>query len=162
MKVIDIMEPLTYWLTPEMTLNEAVSIMQNAKRGHGLSVNGIVVLDDYQKLVGIVSTTDIIRTILPPGMYLDDGPDGLSWDGLKKDRQERAKNIHVSEIMAEDVRVIKTGESIMRCADRMLVEQLRRLPVVALDGRVVGVVYLRDVYNKVTELLLDPEVESVV
>lgn len=161
MKVIDIMEPLKYWLTPEMTLDEAVSVMQKAKRGHGLSVNGIVVLDGYQKLVGIVSTTDIIRAILPPGMYLDDGPDGLSWEGLKKDRQEKARKIHVSEIMAEDVRVIKTGESIMRCADKMLEEQMRRLPVIALDGRVVGVVYLRDVYNRVTELLLEPEVEGV-
>lgn len=157
MKVIDIMEPLEYWLNPEMTLHEAIAIMHNAKRLHGLSVNAICVLDAEMKLVGIVSTTDILRTILPPGMFLDDGPDGLSWEGLRTDRINKTRNIRVSEIMTEDVRVIRTTESVMRCADRLLVEHIRRLPVVALDNRVVGVVYLRDVYNKVTELLWERE-----
>ncbi len=158
MKVIDIMEHLQYWLNPEMTMHEAINVMHSAKRGHGLSVNAIVVLDSEMKLVGIVSTTDILRTILPPGMLLDDGPDGLSWEGFRASRVEKTHNIRVSQIMTEDVRVIRTDESIMRCADRLLVEQIRRLPVVAMDGRVVGVVYLRDVYNRVTELLWDAEI----
>lgn len=157
MKVVDIMEPLRHWLTPEMTLHEAIHIMHEAKRGHGLSPNAVVVLDIDKKLVGIVSTTDILRTIIPPGMYLDDGPDGLSWEGLRYDRIEKTRNIRVRQIMTEDVRVIKTTESIMRCADILIVEHIRRLPVIALDDRVVGIVYLRDVYNKVTELLWEPE-----
>jgi CBS domain-containing protein len=155
MKVRDIMEPLGDWLTPEMTLHEAITVMQGVKRGHGLSVNAIVVLDADMKLAGIVSTTDILRAILPPGMFLDDDLGTLSWEGLRQDRIEKTKNIHVQNIMTEDVRVIRTDESIMRCADRLLVEQIRRLPVIALDGRVVGVVYLRDVYNKVIELLCE-------
>ncbi len=155
MKVIDVMEPLKHWLNPWMTLEEALVVMKGAKRGHGLSVNAIVVLDADMKLVGLVSTIDILRTILPPGMFLDNDQDGLSWEGLRYDRTQKIRNIHVSEIMTEDVRVIKTDDSIMRCADIFLVEQLRRLPVIALDGRVVGVVYLRDVYNNVTELLCE-------
>ncbi len=157
MKVIDIMEPLQFWLNPEMTLHEAIDVMHRAKRGHGLSVNAIVVLDADMKLAGIVSTTDILRAILPPGMLLDDGPDGLSWEGFKLSSVEKTRNTRVSQVMTEDVRVIRTNESIMRCADTLLVEQIRRLPVVALDGRVVGVVYIRDVYNKVTELLWEHE-----
>lgn len=162
MKVIDVMEYLNYWLTPEMNLLEAIAVMKQAKRGHGLSVNAIVVLDGDKKLVGIVSTTDILRTILPPGMYLDEGPDGSdSWDGLRIDRIRQAKNTTVGQIMTEDVRTIKTDESIMRCADRLLVEQLRRLPVVARDGRVVGMVYLRDVYNRITGILCEPAMVAI-
>ena len=161
MKVIDIMEPLQYWLNTEMTVHEAITVMHNARRGHGLSVNAIVVLDAEMKLAGIVSTTDILRTILPPGMLLDDGPDGLSWEGFRASRIEKTRNIRVSQIMTEDVRVIRTDDSIMRCADRLLVEQIRRLPVIALDGSVVGVVYLRDVYNKVTELLWEEEIPAM-
>ena len=157
MKVMDIMEPLTHWLTPEMTLHEAITIMHTARRGHGLSVNGIVVLDAERKLVGIVSTKDILRAILPSQMFYEDDVNNLSWEGLRQDRIAKTKNVHVRDIMTEDVRTIRTGESVLRCADRLLSEQIRRLPVVALDGRVVGVVYLRDVYNTVTELLCEPE-----
>lgn len=156
MKVIDIMEPLTHWLTPEMSLHEAITIMHQSKRGHGLSVNGIVVLDTEMKLVGIVSTTDILRAIIPSQMFFDDDLSKMSWDALRQDRITKTKNIHVRNIMTEDVRTIRTGESILRCADRLLSEQIRRLPVIAMDGKVVGVIYLRDVYNAVTELLCEP------
>jgi predicted transcriptional regulator len=68
MKVKDIMEPLTNWLTPEMTILEAIRTMQHTKRGHGLAVNGIVVLDHEMKLVGILSTRDILRIVIPSCM----------------------------------------------------------------------------------------------
>jgi len=155
MKVRDVMEPLHRWLTPEMSLHEALRIMHEVRRGHGLPVNAIVVLDTERKLAGIISTTDILRTILPPEMYLDDDQEGFSWEILQQDRIEKTKKTSVRSIMTEDVRVIRADESIMRCADRLLVEQIRRLPVIGLDGSVVGVVYLRDVYNTVTELLCD-------
>lgn len=161
MKIIDIMEPLNYWLNPDMTLQEAIRVMNRAKRGHGLTVNGIVVLDSEMRLVGIVSTTDILRAILPPGMYLDEGPDGATWEGLRQDRIEKTRNMRVDQIMTEDVRILNTDDTVMRCADRFLVEQIRRLPVVAKDGRVVGIVHLRDVYNSVTELLCETEMKAV-
>lgn len=157
MKVIDIMEPLSDWLTPEMTLHQAITIMHKAKRGHGLSVNAIVVLDSEKKLVGIVSTTDILRAIIPSEMFFEEDPARMSWEGLRQGSIAKTKNIHVRDIMTEDVRIIRTSDSILRCADRLLAEQIRRLPVVALDGRVVGVIYLRDVYNTMTELLCEPE-----
>ena len=156
MKVLDIMEPLTHWLTPEMTLHEAVTVMHQAKRGHGLSVNAIVVLDSERRLVGIVSTTDILRAIIPSHMFFDDDHDSMSWEALRRDGIAKTKNIRVQNIMTEDVRTIRTGESILRCADRLLSEQIRRLPVIAMDGKVVGVIYIRDVYNAVTELLCEP------
>jgi CBS domain-containing protein len=57
--------------------------------------------------------------------------------------------------MTEDVRVISAEETLLRCADILLTEQIRRLPVTRSDGKVVGLIYLRDVYNAMTELLLN-------
>jgi CBS domain-containing protein len=57
--------------------------------------------------------------------------------------------------MTEDVRTILAEESLLRCADIFLTEQIRRLPVTRSDGKVVGVIYLRDVYNAMTELLIN-------
>jgi len=154
MKVRDIMEPLHSWLTPEMTVLDAIEAMKHSRRSHGLPLNAIIVLDNDRKLVGIVSTTDILRLLIPSYMYLDDQiEDNSSWDPVRADRTERARSLHVRDIMTEDVRVINLHDSIMRCADIMLVEQIRRLPVVGTEGKVLGVVYLRDVYNNITEIL---------
>jgi CBS domain-containing protein len=154
------MEPITDWLTPEMTLHEAIRVMHRVKRGHGLSVNGIVVLDGVMKIVGIVSTTDILRAIMVAEMFLDDELSEATLENLRRDCFEKTRQMHVSSIMTEDVRVIRSSDSIMRCADILLVEQVRRLPVVAMDGKVVGTVYLRDVYNAVTRLLCETESQA--
>lgn len=156
MKVKYIMEPLGSWLTPELSVLDAIQVMKQTKRGHGLAVNGIAVLDNEMRLVGIVSTKDILRILIPSYMYMEGLEDSdAAWEGLRRERTEKAHSLTIRDIMTEDVRVISYEESIMRCADIMLVEQVRRLPVVGTDGRVMGIVYLRDVYNAVTNLLTD-------
>ena len=157
MKVIDIMEPLSSWLTAEMNMLEAIIVMHQSIRRNGLSPNAIVVLDNDKKLLGIVSTTDIMRSILPPSMYLDEGPEQIAWDAWRNNSAAKAREIRVREIMTEDVRVIRTTDTIFRCADRLVVEHVRRLPVIGLDDRVVGMAYLRDVYGKITEILCGAE-----
>lgn len=155
MKVKDIMEPIKNWLSPEMTLREAIQVMSATKRGHGLSVNGIVVLDIAMNLVGIVSTKDILRLIIPSHMYFEEHHTDIDWNSLRREKSVIAETTTVSKIMSEDVRVIAAEETLLRCADVFLTEQLRRLPVIRSDGKVVGVVYLRDVYNSLTKLLID-------
>lgn len=155
MRVKDIMEPIKNWLTPDMSLREAIQVMQSTKRGHGLSVNGIVVLDGAMNLVGIVSTKDILRIIIPSHVYFEEPHSDISWEAIRQEKSAIARSTEVSTIMTDDVRVISAEETLLRCADILLTEQLRRLPVVRADGKVVGVVYLRDVYNALTRLLLD-------
>jgi CBS domain-containing protein len=155
MKVKDLMEPIQNWLTPEMPLREAIQVMKSTKRGHGLSVNGILVLDGAMNLVGMVSTKDILRIIIPSTIYFDDNYDHISWESIRKEQTIAIQSINVSKIMTEDVRTILAEESLLRCADIFLTEQIRRLPVTRSDGKVVGVIYLRDVYNAMTELLIN-------
>jgi len=154
MKVKDIMEPIKNWLAPEMSLLEAIKVMKKTKRGHGLPVNGIVVLNNSMNIVGIVSTKDILRILIPSQMYFEDRHHKISWESIRSERTKMAESTSIQKIMTEDVRVIRAEESLLRCADMLLTEQIRRLPVTRSDGKVVGVVYLRDVYNAVTELVM--------
>jgi CBS domain-containing protein len=156
MKVKEIMEPLTSWLTPEMSILQAILVMKRTKRGHGLSVNGIVVLDNDLKIVGMLSTKDILRMLIPSYMFLDEmNDDSASWKSMQAHRTDKANELRVRDLMTDDVRVIHLNDSIMRCADIMLAEHIHRLPVVGTDGRVLGSVHFRDVYNAVTNILCD-------
>lgn len=155
MRVKDLMEPITSWLTPEMSLREAIQVMKSTKRGHGLSVNGIVVLDGAMNLVGIVSTKDILRILIPSHIHFDDRYNQVSWEAIRAEKANAIQSNNVRKIMTEDVRVIAAEESLLRCADILITEQIRRLPVTRSDGKVVGVIYLRDVYNALTELLVN-------
>lgn len=154
MKVKDVMEPLKNWLTPQMSLKQATQVFKATKRAHGLPVNGLIVLDNEMNMVGIVSTKDILRLLIPSHIYLDDRNNQISWDAVRADKAGEFEFSKVESIMTEDVRVIAAEESLFRCADLLLSQQLRRLPVTRSDGKVAGVIYLRDVYNALTELIV--------
>ena len=66
MKVKDLMIPRRDYLKPEMTLREAVKILQGAARFEGFAgVKGLPVRDPQGTPVGMLSMTDILRAILP-------------------------------------------------------------------------------------------------
>lgn len=153
MKVKDVMEPLRNWLNPEMTILEAIRAFKETKRGNGLPVNGMVVLDNDMNLAGIVSSKDIMRLLIPSSIYDDEHHHLISWEDQRRKKTAEASSINVRAIMTEDVRAIRARESLLRCADMIITEGVQRLPVTRSDGKIAGVVYSRDVYNALTELL---------
>ncbi len=155
MQVKEIMEPITTnWLSPDMTLQEAVCKMEETKWGpFGASVNGMVVLGEGGKLVGVLSLKNVIRAVIPSYMVLDEKLGGFTWDGMIEERTERAKGKKVAEVMSADVLTIAPNDSTMRCADTMVEHHLQRIPVVEKSGKVVGIVHIRDMYMAITDLM---------
>ncbi len=155
MLVKDIMEPITTnWLSPDMTLSEAVCKMEQTKWGvYGASVNGMVVLEDGQKLVGVLSIMNVIRAVIPSYLVLDENLGGFTWDGMIEERTEKARGRKIRDIMSASVLTVSPDDSLMRCADLMVEHQLQRVPVVEKSGQVVGIVHIRDLYLAITNLM---------
>lgn len=153
MYVKDIMEPLTSWLTPEQTLQDAICTMRKTKRNHGLSVNGMLVLENGIKLVGVVSIKDVIKVVMPFYMGLGEKLGSFSWEGMLEERIEQVKSLQIRDIMSPQLKTISEEDTVMHCADIMLKNNLQRLPVVEPGGRIIGVVYIRDIYKTISTLL---------
>jgi CBS domain-containing protein len=151
----DIMEPITTnWLSPDMTLEEAVCKMEQTKWGlYGASVNGMVVLEDGEKLIGVLSIINVIRAVIPSYLVLDENLGGFTWEGMIEERTEKARGRKVRDVMATSVLTITPESTLMRCADTMIEHQLQRIPVVEKTGKVVGIVHLRDLYLSITNLM---------
>ena len=157
MLVKDIMEPITTnWLSADMTLQEAVCRMRETKWGSaGASVNGMVVLEEGGKLVGVLSVRNVIRAVIPSYLVLDENLGGFTWDGMIEERTEKARGRMVRDVMSASVLTISPDASLMRCADTMIEHMLQRIPVVEKSDKVVGIVHLRDLYLTITNLMCD-------
>jgi CBS domain-containing protein len=153
MKVKDIMEPITEHLSPEDTLQKAVVTMRAVKRWHGAGVMGMVVLDSSGKLVGILSVKDILKATIPA--YLDPAIARFSWDGMLEEMARESSCRTVREFMSGEVTTISEDAPLMTCTDLMIKKSLQRLPVVDQAGKVVGIVYIRDVFNIISKIILD-------
>lgn len=153
MKVKDIMVPIAEHLAPEDTLQQAVLTMRSAKRWHGLGVKGMVVLDDQGALVGILAIKDILRATIP--VYLDQKISRFSWDGMLEEMARRVACRMVKDFMSTEVISINEDASLMACTDLFIEKNLQRLPALNQEGKVVGIVYIRDVYNVISQIFVD-------
>lgn len=151
MYVRKLVEPIRdNWLEPEMTLQEAVSRLSRASH-KGRTVQGMVVLESGTKLVGVLSIKDIIRAVIPS--YMEDILRRFTWEGMFEAHVNRVKNVKVKDVMSQKIITVKVDDSLIRCADLMIDNYLQRIPVVDDSGRVIGIIYIHDLYEKISELM---------
>jgi predicted transcriptional regulator len=153
MKVRDLMIPLQGFLKPDMTVREAVNLLQMSPRGEGaVGVKGLPVLDESGKLVGMLSMTDILRAILPVYLAMTDLGE-FTWDGLLESLAKKAGQKKVGDVMTKDVFTVKEDDPILECVDHMVKKNVRRLPVVDRHGKVVSMIYERDLFLTITRAM---------
>jgi len=157
MKVRDIMEPVKDYLYPEETLREAVNKMKVIKRqGTGIGVKGLIVIDEKGNLVGMVSIKEILKAIIPYYMEIVEVEE-FTWNGMLEQMAKKVADKKVKEIMEKDVVTIHDYAPLMECATLMVKHDLQRIPVLDENGKVTGIVYVRDLYYAVVKALLDKE-----
>jgi len=117
MKVRDAMTPDVQLCTPDDTLKDAAEAM--------MSLNvGLLPVTDGDRLVGMVSDRDIATRGVAMGL----GPDSL-----------------VRNVMTEDVKYCFEDQDLDEVAHNMGDIQVRRLPVLNRDKRLVGIIALGDI-----------------
>jgi len=149
------MTPIEAYLTTDMSIREAVTRMRNVKRYHGLPIKGMLVKDEQGNIVGMLSCKDIIRAAIPN--YLSPDLSVFSWEHMLEDMSRRARDKVVGDIMIKDLVTIDSEAPLMVCADLMIKKQLQRLPVTDENKQIIGMVYIRDIYDFMVDTMIKME-----
>ena len=152
MQAKDIMEPITCSLTPDMPLETAVCQMQKTCRGHGLQVKGMVVKNSNNELVGILSIKDIMRAMIPS--YLEDNAlEEFTWEGMLESQAKKVRRLPVQEVMTSEVVTVPPTAPLMSLINIMIDHQLQRVPVKDAERKILGMVYIRDLYQVISNAI---------
>ena len=100
------------------------------------SVSGVCVVDDNQKLVGVLSELDCLRAIV---------------EKIYVNKQSSAGLVH--EVMTKDVESNKPGDDIITVAASMLENKRRRRPIVKADN-LVGQITCRQILGAIKDFTL--------
>jgi CBS domain-containing protein len=141
MQVQDLMTRDVITVRPEMPIPDAARLMV----AHGVS--GVPVVDDHERLVGVLTEADLMvrerprpRTSWWRALFVD--PDELARDYRK------AAGLTVGEVMTRAVVTVTPDSTVAAAAELMHQARVRRLPVVQ-DGRLVGILSRADVVKAV-------------
>lgn len=133
-------------------VTDSVSLVAKKLRKSGIS--GIPVMDG-DKLVGIITESDILRLLrtpeysrelwLPSPLELIEVPirELVGWVEMKK-ALEDIGNMPVRNIMTKQVYTISPSDSLERAAEMMTEHDINRLPVIE-GGKLVGIVTRGDI-----------------
>ena len=134
--------------TAPITVNGAMEVIEAAKILLDQRINGVPVVDDAGKLVGILCQSDIIaqqKKLPVPSLFsfLDGYISLSSMKGIEKEVRKIAATA-VSDAMTPNPVTVSPDSSIETVAALMVDHNFHTLPVVA-DGRLVGVVGKEDI-----------------
>lgn len=116
-----------WWVPPIATVYDAIALMSDRH------VGALPVLQD-DALVGIISERDYARKV------------------ILKDKS--SKTTRVSEIMTREVVTVTSEARVEECIDLMRSHHIRHLVVVD-EGRVTGMLSLRDLFSNIIEAQAD-------
>jgi len=145
MRARDIMDTNFHVLHPQDDITGAIKKFKAASLKEGKKVFGMMVVDDDDHLVGMLSMYDILIYIQPRNMQVWGEMDDLDPDQVFEEHLDRARSIQVGDIMTPDVVTISPHTHILSISDLMIKKHIRRLPVVDRES-IVGIVYVSDVF----------------
>ncbi len=121
MKVEQVMNRQVHTCRADQTLNQAVHVFWEKDCG------AAPVVDNDNKLIGMLTDRDVCMAA-----YF---------------RGENLHNLWVGDTMARNVLAVRASDAIEDAVDLMRTHQIRRLPVVDVDGRVQGILSLSDLFR---------------
>lgn len=153
MRARDIMDTRFHTLRPTNSISDAINVFHTATIEQQKRIFGIMVTDENDRLVGILSMYDILTFIQPKHVHIWGEMDDLEPEKVFASLLNRVKWIRVGDIMTTEVIAVSPDTHVMLLADLMIKRHFRLLPVVH-EENVVGVVYISDLlYHLIKKFL---------
>jgi CBS domain-containing protein len=124
-KAKDIMTTDVIWVKKQTPIYEAGGLLIKNQ------ITGMPVVEDDMTLTGVITEKDLLR------LYYAD---------------EDEKNETVASFMTRPAVSYRENESLQSICDFMMLNYFRRVPVISIKGKVVGIVSRPDVLNYILQL----------
>jgi CBS domain-containing protein len=132
-------------------------IYKGKVRETGQKTGSVMVINRFNRLTGVISMFDVLYHLRPPVLdYMVSGID--FWDEELKSYIKHFKGLAVKQIMTSPVLFVSPDDDLMVIIDRMVRKRYRRLPVLE-NSKVIGIVYLSELYYHLCKNLLKTELD---
>lgn len=148
-----IMNTTFHALQPKTAITEAAKQFKEASRQEGRRVFGMMVIDENNHLVGILSMYDILLFFQPKHTHIWGEMSDIDISGLLENICNKSREIRVSDIMSTDITTVDKDTHLFAILEIMNKQHIRRVPVVEED-QVVGIVYISDLFFHLVDKMI--------
>jgi len=138
MKVKDLMTENPATVNVSATIRKVNALM------HKKNLRNLIVVSDDNKVVGIITYSDLFRQVLPNYKELFEHEEYLVNPEGMEDRIEEVVNKKVSEVMTREPEIINSEAYAVEAGAKMIANKIKQFPVVD-NGKLVGVISHYDI-----------------
>jgi MFS transporter, ACDE family, multidrug resistance protein len=157
LKVKDFMIPKVVSIQPGATIKDLLKLLIKYRIG------GVPVVDNQNKLIGIVSDGDIIRYLVPKeGSVHDFIYDVFVEEGeTEQDVLAGKINTNVSQILAANItskkqlHTVKEEDTFEKAMHILSKHHFKKLPVIDREDKVIGIISRRDINNSLLKMIIE-------
>ncbi len=111
-------------------------------------ISGVPVVDDENKLIGVLSEKDILKAMFPDvEQFMQEGakPDFESIEADYKTLLDKC----AGDLMSQTVASVQPEMPLLKAASLMCVKKIRRIPVTGKDNTLIGIISIGDVHKAI-------------
>jgi len=143
MKVRDVMSASVRSVKPDTKVVEVASLMCLFR------FHGVPVVDDENRLVGIIAEKDMLHSLFPTvESLMTEGMHSVDMD-RQMGRYGETLEKPVDELMTKNPVSVDPDMHVLRAATIMVKHKFRRIPVSDTDGTLIGMLSLGDVHKAI-------------
>lgn len=151
-----IMDTRFHVLHPRDTIPAAVQAFKSAGISENKKIFGMMVIDDEDHLVGMVSMFDILLYLRPKHIRILGEMADIGQDQVLEGMVRRVKGIRVSDLMTTDLVTVGPDVPLLMVMEIMLQKHIRRIPVVE-KGQVMGIIYRSALFHRLMDTIAETE-----
>lgn len=136
LSVVDVMEPVSQRVYPDMDLNEVARLMSRGRH------TGLPVVNKRDEIVGMISEKDLIRAFLPGYLRV--------FESGEESGERATSGKTVKDVMSKAVLCLPTDASISEAASIIVNKNVDPLPLTR-EGRWVGLISRRSLIRKLLQ-----------
>jgi CBS domain-containing protein len=141
MIVKEIMTRAVKSITPDTRLQEVASLMCLNR------FSGLPVVEDDDKLIGVVAERDVLSYLFPTLKEIIDGSGVVDFEGMEAD-YKKILPLKVTDLMTRKIIAVRPDMPILKAASVMAKNNFRRIPV-ADGGKLLGIISLGDIHRAI-------------
>lgn len=145
--VSDYMQTKVPTISLNSTLKQALEAMVSMR------TNGLIVVDEVNKVKGVLSSWDIIQVVVPDYLEEDKHLAAFEAGDVFVTRVQELQDKPITEIMSTNVHVCHADHALMEAAAMLSEFRIRQLPVVDHNKTLVGYINRTDIKKAMAAVL---------
>ncbi len=132
-----------------ITIPHAATYYEAAKILHDNKISGAPIVDQENKLIGMITEKDLFKVLYPHYKSYYENPE-LYEDA--KDRESKASEIKddkIENFFSREINTVTPDTLIMKAGALLIAKGIHRMPVVDANGKIAGIISRGDIFREV-------------